>query len=60
MIGNGLTDPLTQYASIPEYACNGPFPVFDDPEGPQCQALRSKVRYHHHSPGTVVLDWFVF
>jgi len=43
LIGNGLTEPLTQFASVPEYACEGPFPVFPDPDGPQCQALRSKV-----------------
>ncbi|EKM61756.1 uncharacterized protein PHACADRAFT_248586 [Phanerochaete carnosa HHB-10118-sp] len=43
IIGNGVTDPYTQMGSVPEYACNGPYPVYDDPEGPQCQALRSKV-----------------
>jgi carboxypeptidase C (cathepsin A) len=43
MLGNGLTEPYTQFSSVPEYACGGPYPVFDDPDGPQCQALRSKV-----------------
>lgn len=43
LIGNGLTEPYTQFAAVPTYACEGPFPVFDDPEGPQCTALKSKV-----------------
>ncbi|KAI0763992.1 carboxypeptidase C [Trametes elegans] len=43
LIGNGITDPYTQMASIPDAACEGEFPVFDDPESPQCQALRTKV-----------------
>ncbi|KAG8904827.1 hypothetical protein FRB99_001083 [Tulasnella sp. 403] len=43
LIGNGLTEPYTQFASIPEQACGGPYPVYDDPDGPQCQSLRSKV-----------------
>ncbi|KAH9941247.1 carboxypeptidase C [Epithele typhae] len=43
MIGNGITDPLVQMASVPDAACDGEFPVYDDPDGPQCQALRTKV-----------------
>ncbi|OBZ78042.1 Carboxypeptidase Y A [Grifola frondosa] len=43
MIGNGITDPYVQMASIPDYACEGPYPVYDDPEGPECEALRTKV-----------------
>ena len=43
ILANGITDPYTQMASVPEYACNGPYAVYDDPEGPQCTALRSKV-----------------
>ena len=43
MIGNGITDPLVQMASVPDAACEGEFPVFADPDGPQCQALRTKV-----------------
>ncbi|KAF7289387.1 Carboxypeptidase [Mycena indigotica] len=43
LIGNGQTDPYTQMGTVAEYACSGPFPVYDDPEGPQCTALRSKV-----------------
>ncbi|QRV80572.1 Serine carboxypeptidase [Ceratobasidium sp. AG-Ba] len=42
LIGNGLTEPYTQFASVPEYACDGPYPVFD-PNGPQCTSLRAKV-----------------
>ncbi|KAI0066410.1 serine carboxypeptidase [Artomyces pyxidatus] len=43
VLANGLTDPYVQMASVPDYACEGPYPVYDDPEGPQCQALRTKV-----------------
>jgi cathepsin A (carboxypeptidase C) len=38
-----LTDPYIQFGAIADNACNGPFPVFDDPDGPQCVSLRSKV-----------------
>ncbi|KAF7373347.1 Carboxypeptidase [Mycena sanguinolenta] len=47
MIGNGLTDPdihsYVQMASVPDYVCEGPYPVYSDPEGPECAALRAKV-----------------
>ncbi|PPQ66021.1 hypothetical protein CVT26_010777 [Gymnopilus dilepis] len=43
ILANGLTNPYVQMASVPDYVCEGPYPVYDDPEGPQCQALRSKV-----------------
>ncbi|KAF9239267.1 Alpha/Beta hydrolase protein [Melanogaster broomeanus] len=43
ILGNGMTDNYIQMASIPDYLCDGPYPIYDDPEGPQCQALRSKV-----------------
>ncbi|KIJ61414.1 hypothetical protein HYDPIDRAFT_115872 [Hydnomerulius pinastri MD-312] len=43
ILGNGMTDNYIQMASIPEYLCEGPYPIYDDPDGPQCQALRSKV-----------------
>jgi len=43
LLGNGLTDPYIQYASIPDYVCEGPYPVYGDPQGPECQALRSKI-----------------
>jgi cathepsin A (carboxypeptidase C) len=43
VLANGLTDPYTQMASIPDYVCEGPFPIYDDPQGVQCQALRTKV-----------------
>lgn len=43
MIGNGLTDPYIQDASIPAFACDGPYPIYSDPDGPECQSLRSKV-----------------
>lgn len=43
ILANGITDPYIQMASVPDYACNGPYPIYDDPEGPQCVALRTKV-----------------
>jgi cathepsin A (carboxypeptidase C) len=43
ILGNGLTDPKIQMASIPDYVCDGPYPVYSDPNGPECQALRTKV-----------------
>ncbi|KAI0079536.1 serine carboxypeptidase [Panus rudis PR-1116 ss-1] len=43
ILANGQTDPYVQMASVPDYVCNGPYPLFDDPEGPQCTSLRAKV-----------------
>ncbi|KAG8966199.1 hypothetical protein FRC03_012317 [Tulasnella sp. 419] len=43
LIGNGLTEPLTQMASVPENACRGAYPIYDDPDGPECRALYSKI-----------------
>ena len=43
MLGNGLTDPYAQLGSVPDYVCDGPYPIYDDPEGPECMALRAKV-----------------
>lgn len=43
ILANGLTDPYVQMASIPDYVCDGPYPVFDDPHGPECRSLRSAV-----------------
>lgn len=43
ILANGLSDPYLQMASVPDYACEGPYAVYDDPEGPQCTALRTKV-----------------
>jgi len=43
MIGNGITNPYIQDATIPEFACDGPYPIYSDPDGQECQALRGKV-----------------
>ncbi|KIJ55246.1 hypothetical protein M422DRAFT_23855 [Sphaerobolus stellatus SS14] len=43
VLANGLTEPFTQFASIPEFACEGPYAVYD-PIGPECKELRSKAR----------------
>ncbi|KAG8993533.1 hypothetical protein FRB94_010711 [Tulasnella sp. JGI-2019a] len=43
LIGNGLTEPKTQMGTVPKQACDGPYPIYDDPEGPECTSLRSKV-----------------
>ena len=42
MLANGLTDPYVQMGAVADYACEGPYPVYDDPNGPECAALRSK------------------
>jgi carboxypeptidase C (cathepsin A) len=43
ILANGITDPLNQMPSIPDFVCEGPYPVYDDPTGPECTALRSKL-----------------
>ncbi|KAF8183774.1 serine carboxypeptidase [Mycena galopus ATCC 62051] len=43
IIGNGYTDPYVQFASIADYVCDGPYPVYSDPDGPECVALRAKI-----------------
>ncbi|KAG6329898.1 hypothetical protein ID866_9192 [Astraeus odoratus] len=40
ILGNGLTDAYTQFASIPDYLCEGPYPIYDDPKGRECKVLR--------------------
>ena len=42
IIGNGLTDPYIQMGTVPDYFCKGPYSVYPDPDGPQCQSLREK------------------
>ncbi|KAJ7875369.1 Alpha/Beta hydrolase protein [Mycena olivaceomarginata] len=43
LIGNGFTEPYTQLGSVADYACEGPYPVYSDPEGPECASLRAKI-----------------
>jgi len=43
ILANGMTDNYIQMASLPEYLCEGPYPIYDDPNGPECTSLRSKV-----------------
>lgn len=41
IIGNGLTDPLIQFASVPDHACApSPYAIFDEST---CSSIRSKV-----------------
>jgi len=42
ILANGITEPYTQFGTIPEFLCNGPYPVLDN-DGPKCAELRSKV-----------------
>lgn len=42
ILANGLTDPYVQYASVPDYVCDGPYPVYP-PDHPQCAAIRTRV-----------------
>ncbi|KAI6125159.1 Alpha/Beta hydrolase protein, partial [Pisolithus croceorrhizus] len=41
IIGNGLMDGYIQYASMPDYLCEGPYLIFDNPNGQECVSLRS-------------------
>ncbi|KAI6127217.1 peptidase S10 serine carboxypeptidase [Pisolithus sp. B1] len=43
IIGNGLMDGYIQYASMPDYLCEGPYLIFDNPNGQECVSLRSRV-----------------
>ncbi|KAF7350509.1 Carboxypeptidase [Mycena venus] len=43
ILANGITDPYIQIPSIVDYVCTGPYPMYDDPEGPECSKLRSSV-----------------
>ncbi|KIM82260.1 hypothetical protein PILCRDRAFT_820643 [Piloderma croceum F 1598] len=43
ILANGMTENYVQMASIPDYLCEGPYPIYDDPDGPECTSLRSKV-----------------
>lgn len=43
ILANGLTDNYIQLASIPDYLCEGPYPIYDKPNGSECIALRSRV-----------------
>ncbi|KAJ7336389.1 serine carboxypeptidase [Mycena albidolilacea] len=43
ILANGITDPAIQIPSIVDYVCDGPYPVYDDPNGPECTKLRSSV-----------------
>ncbi|KAJ7232982.1 serine carboxypeptidase [Mycena haematopus] len=43
ILANGITDPYIQIPSIVDYVCDGPYPVYDDPNGPECTKLRSSV-----------------
>lgn len=41
LLGNGLTEPQTQFASVPDFACRGPYAIFE-PDSATCQTLDSK------------------
>ena len=42
ILANGLTEPKSQFESIPDFACDGgaPYP-FLDPKGPSCRTLKA-------------------
>lgn len=42
ILANGLTNPYVQMASVPDWACDGPYAVYK-PDAPECEALRAKV-----------------
>jgi len=43
ILANGITNPYIQMGSVADWACEGPYAVYDDPDGPQCEALRAKI-----------------
>ncbi|KAJ7151045.1 Alpha/Beta hydrolase protein [Mycena filopes] len=43
ILANGITDPYIQIPSIVDYVCNGPYPIYDEPQGPECTKLRSSI-----------------
>ncbi|KAJ7076093.1 serine carboxypeptidase, partial [Mycena belliarum] len=42
ILANGRP-PVTTIPSIVDYVCTGPYPLYDDPEGPECTKLRSSI-----------------
>ena len=42
ILGNGWTNPLEQYSSIPDWICEGPYALFN-PESRQCRGLQRSV-----------------
>ncbi|EIW66926.1 cathepsin A (carboxypeptidase C) [Tremella mesenterica] len=43
LIGDGVTDPYNQFGTVAEWACYGPYAVYD-PAGPECAALPAKIQ----------------
>jgi cathepsin A (carboxypeptidase C) len=41
ILANGLTEPKTQFGKVAEYACEGPYHVFDS-DSSECRSLRDK------------------
>jgi len=42
ILGNGWTNPLEQYSSIPDWICEGPYALFE-PESRECKGIRRSV-----------------
>ena len=42
ILANGHTDPKVQFASIPQYVCDGPYAVLD-PDSAECKSWKEKV-----------------
>ena len=67
ILANGHTDSKIQFASIPDYICDGPYALFKS-DGPECRAWREKVStcerlvqtcYDFDTPLTCVpADWY--
>lgn len=39
ILANGITDPLEQFATVPDYACHGPYRILD-PDGKECSSMK--------------------
>ena len=47
VLANSLTDPKVQFSSMAEFSCNGHYPLYDDPNGKQCKALKDAASKCH-------------
>ena len=44
ILANGFTSPYIQMGAVAEYACRGPYPLYDDSNGAECEALETAAK----------------
>ncbi|KAG9019709.1 hypothetical protein FRB90_010979 [Tulasnella sp. 427] len=42
LLGNAMSEPRTQLGLVGLNACNGPYPIYKNPNGPECRQLEAK------------------